>query len=85
MSDGSFIDKNFVIVTTDHSLVTKEMNFLETIFFNVLQTVGLIPTSGENVERDLATNGERQTVVWEFLFQSFNELSSDLVFLIVSF
>lgn len=63
MSDGSGIFVDFIIVASDKSLITEEVNSLvfdagDTFLgFNVLQTVSLVPTGGEDVKGDLATDG----------------------------
>lgn len=56
---------NFEIVTAFVSLVTEEVNFRETLVLDVTQAVSLIPSSGEDIERNLSTNGESQLKVRE--------------------
>lgn len=85
MPNGPAILIDFVIITPFMRLVPKEMNRLVVyprnllLMLEMLQTVRLIPTGGEDVERYLTTNGERKTEVGELFFKSRNELFADLV------
>jgi hypothetical protein len=47
--------------------VAEEMDFSETVVFDTVQSVGLVPTMRENIERDLAPNREGQPVVGKLL------------------
>jgi hypothetical protein len=58
-----FVD--LVVVAAGERLVTKEVDILVSdavgllgLGFEVAQAVSLVPAGGENVERDLAANGE---------------------------
>jgi hypothetical protein len=51
---------DFIVVTTLVSLVAKEVNVGEALVLDVAQAVGLVPSSGEHIERDLSTNGKGQ-------------------------
>ena len=53
------------------------MDFIELLFLNVTQAEGLVPAVGEDVERNLAADGERQAVVGELLPQDLDELRAD--------
>ena len=58
------VNVDLVIIATDKTLVTEEVNVLvfgatELLFsLDMLQAVGLVPAGGENIERDLAANGK---------------------------
>lgn len=64
VADSPGVNVNLVIIATSKALVTEEVDVLvfgaaELLFsLDMLQTIGLVPASGENIERDLATNGE---------------------------
>lgn len=74
MTNCAGILVDLVVVTTLRSLVTKEVNGfvgdavgLLGILFEVLEAVSLVPAGGEDVERNLTTNGEatsRRTLVF---------------------
>jgi hypothetical protein len=68
VSNGSGIVVDLPVVAALEGLVAKEVNVLEIdprdvlLLLDVLQAIGLIPASGENIEGDLAAN--RVTVVF---------------------
>ncbi len=49
------------------------------------QAVGLVPAGGEDIEGDLAADGEGQSEVAELLFEGLDELGADVVLLVVFF
>jgi len=51
--------ENLVVVAALISLVAKKVDFLETRFFHELQTVRLVPSDWEHVERNLLINTYR--------------------------
>ena len=57
------------------------MNFFELLVTDVVETVSLIPPGREDVERDLAADGECQAVVGELLLQYFDEGFAHVCFL----
>lgn len=64
MTDCSWVLVDLVVITTLVGLVTKEVDsiILDTIWLlglvlEMLQTVSLVPSSWEHVERDLTSNG----------------------------
>lgn len=65
---------NFEIVTTLVSLVTEEVDFRETLVLDMTQAVSLVPSSGEDIERNLSTNGVSQLKVGESSSQVCNKL-----------
>lgn len=65
VANGTVISVDFVVVATGTSLVTEEVDVLVgdatrllSLSLEVLKAVCLVPASGEDVEGDLATNGE---------------------------
>ena len=62
MSNGARVFVDLIIISSDESLVAEEVDGLvfdtrDALFsLDVLQAVGLIPTSGEDIERDLTTD-----------------------------
>ena len=64
MTDRARVRVDLIVIATDETLVTEEMDGLvihsgDTLLGrDVLQAIGLVPASGEDIERDLATNGE---------------------------
>ena len=61
------------------SLVTEKMDLLEALVLDMPQTVGLVPSSGEDIERDLSPDGVSEVVVGEFFPQDFHEGGPDFV------
>lgn len=66
VSDGSWVLVDLPIVAAFESLVAEEVNLVVFdsrqaryggLSFDVLQAVRLVPTLGEDIERDLAANG----------------------------
>lgn len=49
------------------------MDFLEALMFDVLQTIGLVPTSGEHVKRYLTPDGVGEAVGRELRPKDFDE------------
>ena len=79
---GAKVLKDFVVVTARHSLISKEVDFRE--LGDVLQAVSLVPTNGENVDADLASNGELESKgSAKLLFHSLNHGFADLVLVVV--
>lgn len=65
VADGAGILVDFVVVAANGRLVAKEVNLfvgdavgLLGLVLEVLEAVRLVPAGGEDVERDLAANGE---------------------------
>lgn len=89
MAYRSLIAVDFPVISTFESLVSEEVDgsILDAsallFSFNVLEAVSLVPSGGENVERDLATDGICEAVVWELLLQGIDQVSSDVMFLVV--
>ena len=77
MANSSRVLVDFVIVATLVALVTIEVD-LVVLLLNILEAEGLVPALGEDIERDLATNGELQVEVGELRTESSDESISDL-------
>lgn len=58
------------------SLVSKEMNFLESFIFDVSQAVGFVPSVREDIKRDLTADGVGQWVIREPFFYRFDKRCS---------
>ena len=58
------------------------MNFFELLVTDVVETVSLIPPGREDVERDLAADGECQAVVGELLLQDLDKSWADAMLLL---
>lgn len=65
MTNGSLVAEDLVVVAALERLVSKEMDVLVSdsvgllgLVFEVVQAVGLVPAGGEDVEGDLAADGE---------------------------
>ena len=63
-------------------LVSKEMNLLELLVLDMTQAVRLVPAVREDVERDLAADGVRESVVGELFLQGLDERSADACLLL---
>lgn len=69
---------DFKVVTTRHSLISKEVDLRE--LGNVLQAVGLVPALGENINANLASNGELEVeLISKLLVHSLNHSLANLV------
>lgn len=68
-------------------LVPEEVDLFESLVFDELQTITLVPSVRENVKRDLTANGECQIEVKVFrttlLAKLLDECSADIVFLVM--
>lgn len=88
MSNRTAILIDLVVITPFVRFVSKEVNrfvvysrdFL--FMLEMLQTVRLIPSGWEDVERYLATDGECEAEIGEFLLQSRDKLFTYLVLLV---
>lgn len=79
---GAKVLEDLVVVTSRHGLISEEVDLRE--LGDVLQAVGLVPTDGENVDTDLASNGELESeLTAELLIHSLNHLLADLVLVVV--
>lgn len=65
VANGAVISVDFVVVTTGVGLITEEVDVLVgdatrllSLGLDMLKAVCLVPASGEDIEGDLATNGE---------------------------
>ena len=61
--------------------ITEEVDLFKTFVLNMSERVGLVPAIGENVKRDLTTNGKRQAIVCKFLLQDLDKSCSHTVYL----
>ena len=57
--------------------VSEEVNLFETLVFDVAQTIGLIPSSGEDIKRDLTADGVGEVIVSKFLPEDLYKGSPD--------
>ena len=57
------------------------MDLFEVLFPNTVETVRLVPSSGENIKRDLPTDGVCEAVIRELLSQNVDEFLTKLMFL----
>ena len=58
-------------------LVTEEVNLLEAFVLDMSQAIGLVPPSGEDIERYLSPNRVGEVVGGELLLENFYEGSTD--------
>jgi hypothetical protein len=92
MSNRPLILVNLPVITPLVRLVPKEMYRLEVhavgqvlVRLNVAQAVCLIPTGGEHIEGDLATDRVCEADVWEGFFELGDHGGADVVFFVVGF
>lgn len=90
MTDGALVDVNLVVVSALGRLVAKEVDLLVLdaalllrLLLEVLEAVRLVPAGGEDVERDLAADAERQAEVAKLLAERGDEVAADVVDLVV--
>lgn len=62
---------DLVIVTTNISLVTKEVDLV--IFLEVFQTICFIPANRKNIKTYLPSNRVFQAIIMELILQSFDK------------
>lgn len=84
MSDDLGMMINFIVITAFFSFIAEKVYMLKALIFEMLQTICLIPALWEDINGNLATNGELQTILIEAILQFFHKLFSDLVLLIKS-
>lgn len=83
--------KDLIIIAPLERLIPKEMHRRVLhptdvlLGLDVSQAVGLVPAGGENVEGDLAADGEGQSEAAEFLLDGLDEVGADVVLLVVFF
>ena len=80
MPNGALVCENLVVVTTLECLITKEMNLVKVGRVDKLETVCLVPSSGEHIKADLSANGEGQVEIGEFLLHGGHHVFANLVF-----
>jgi hypothetical protein len=90
VANGPGVIVDFPVVSARERLVAKEMDGLVLdaagllrLVLEVLEAVGLVPAIGEDVEGDLATNGEGKAEVAEALLQLVDKGLADLGLVIV--
>lgn len=76
MTDRARVRVDLIVIATGEALVTEEVDGLivhsgdALLGRDVLQAVGLVPASGEDVERYLATNGEAVFHICQYSYVS---------------
>lgn len=70
--------KDFIVVAAGRSLITEEVDSLETFALQVIQAESLIPALGENINGNLATDGELKSVGIKALSEFLDKLWSDV-------
>jgi hypothetical protein len=90
VANGSLVCEDLIVVAAWGGLVTEEVDVLVGdapgllgLGLEVLEAVGLIPPGGEDVEGDLAANGEGQAEVGEALLEGGDKGLADLGGLVV--
>lgn len=77
MADDCGMMKNFEIVSTGCSFISKEVNFAKIVIFQVTQAKGLVPALWEGVNRNLSTDRVFQAVIGKFSFEGLDEAVSN--------
>ena len=72
---------NMVIIASFTGAISVEINLFKS-FFNILETVALVPTVWECIYRNLATNGKMKTNIRKLFIQGFNKGFSYISFTI---
>lgn len=79
---GASVLVDLVVVSTRRGLISEEVDLRE--LGDVLQAVGLVPSDGENVNADLASNRELEVEgLTELLFHELDHGLADLVLVVV--
>ena len=81
MSGHTRVAVDLIIVATLEGLVSEKVNGLEVLMLNMTKAVGLVPSSGENIERDLSSNRVGQAIVVELVLEGDDKLLTQLVLL----
>ena len=79
MANGAFVRKDFIVVSTLKGLVAKEMDLIKVFGFDELETVGLVPTGREDIERDLASDTECEIQIGKLFLHGGHHLLADVV------
>lgn len=81
MTDSALGFVNLEIVSTLVSLITEEVNVLKVI--DKLQGISLIPSCGEDIKRDLTSNGEGKVIVCKLILQDSDKLFPNVSLLVI--
>ena len=69
MSDGSCIFEDLEIVSSFERFVAEEMNLFEAVRLEETETIGFVPSAGEDIEGDFAPDGVCEVELCEFLLE----------------
>jgi len=85
MTYGPRVFVDFVVISTLVGFVAKKVDLgKHALFLDVLQTVGLVPTSRKDIERDLTSNTVGQAVVGKLLTEDSDELLAQVMDFVIS-
>lgn len=68
---------NLMVIATWEGLVTKEMDFFESFFCQVVETECLVPACRKHIKGNLATNGVGEGIITEFFLQRIDKCRAD--------
>lgn len=83
MAGDTLVVVDLVVVAAKLGLVAEKVDSVEALVLDVSEAVSLVPSSGENVKRDLTTNGVSEREVREASFECGDHIGTDVVFFIV--
>lgn len=81
VADGAGIFVDLVVIPTLVGLVSKEVDLFEAFRLDVSQCVRFVPSHREDIEGDLATDGEGEAVIRELGLESGDEGRAEVMYL----
>ena len=80
MSNGSLRREDLIIIPSLKRLITKEMNLIKLSLLQEVETIRLIPSGGEHIERDLSTNAVGKVEVGKLLLHCLDHIGAYTTF-----
>jgi hypothetical protein len=77
MTNDSLVSVDLKVIPTLKGLVSEEVNLIEVLSREEVQTISFVPTSREDIEGDLATDGIGQSQVTKSLFESQDHVTTN--------
>ena len=83
VTNDSQIFKKLLVIAPNCGLIAKKVDLLEAEIFDMLQTESFVPSGGEYVERDLASDGEGEANVGELFDEGQAKVLADVMLLVI--
>mmetsp|Transcript_17490 Transcript_17490/g.36697 ORF Transcript_17490/g.36697 Transcript_17490/m.36697 type:complete len:247 (+) Transcript_17490:275-1015(+) len=90
MTNSPLRSKDLIIISALESFVAKEVNLIKILLLQKFKAIRLVPSSGENIERDLSTNTKGQVEISKLLLHRFHHVFANVsleinFFIVVAF